>query len=89
MTEFPALCWFKIDHEPAQSQEKTVNSHNTKTEHRVKTESVDTGTDSVRVLRMDLVDPSDLEIADDNPGGDPYNSTGQHVIIKSRLDLGD
>lgn len=89
MTEFPARWWFKIDHEPAQSQGKTVNSHNTKTEHRVTSESVGTDTDSVRVLRMDLVDVSDLEIADDNPGGDPYNSTGQHVIIKSKLDLGD
>jgi hypothetical protein len=89
MTEFPSRRWFKIDHEPAQSQGKIVNSHNTKTEHRVNNESVGTGTDSVRVLRMDLVDVGDLEIADDNPGGDPYNSTGQHVIIKSKLDLGD
>jgi hypothetical protein len=39
---------------------------------------------------MDLVDPEDLAIADDlNTGGDPYNSTGQHVIIKSRLNLED
>ena len=66
-----------------------MNSHNTKTDKIVKDASVGTGTDSVRVLRLDLVDVSDLEIADDDPGGDPYNSTGQHVIIKSRLDLGD
>ena len=71
MTEFPARCWFKIDHEPAQSQGKTVNSHNTKTTHRVKNESVGTGTDSVRVLRMDLVDANDLESEDDIPGGVP------------------
>ena len=51
---------------------------------------VRSGTDSVRVLQMDLIDPEDLAIADDvNTGGDPYNSTGQHVIIKSRLDLED
>ena len=89
MTERTARCWFKIDQNQTQSQGKTVNSHNTKTEKLVKDESVGTGTDSVRVLHMDLVDVSDLEIADDNLGGDPYNSTGQHVIIKSKLDLGD
>ena len=50
---------------------------------------METGTDSVRVLRMDLVDSSDLAIADDNVGGDPYNSTGQHVIIKPKMDLED
>ena len=66
-----------------------MNSHNTKTEKVVKNESVGTGTDSVRVLRMDLIDTDDLAIADENVGGDPYNSTGQHVIIKSKLDLGD
>lgn len=69
-----------------------MNSHNTKTEKVVKKESVGvgSGTDSVRVLQMDLIDPQDLAIADDvNTGGDPYNSTGQHVIIKSRLDLED
>ena len=89
MTEFPAACWFKISHEQTQSQGKTVNSHNTKTEKVVKNESVGTGTDSVRVLRMDLIDTDDLAIADENVGGDPYNSTGQHVIIKPKLDLGD
>jgi hypothetical protein len=66
-----------------------VNSHNTKTEKVVNNESVVTGTDSVRVLKIDLLDAGDLEIAEDNLGGDPYNSTGQHVIIKSKLDLGD
>ena len=69
-----------------------MNSHNTKTEKVVKNESVGvgSGTDSVRILQMDLVDPEDLAIADDlNTGGDPYNSTGQHVIIKSILNLED
>ena len=34
--------------------------------------------------------PIKSAIADDvNPGGDPYNSTGQHVIIKPKLDLED
>lgn len=40
----------------------------------------------VQVLRSDLVDLNELAIADDfDTGGDPYNSTGQHVIIKSQL----
>jgi hypothetical protein len=47
-------------------------------------------TDSVRVLQLNVVDATDLAIADDvNPGGDPYNSTGQHVIIKAKMDLED
>jgi len=50
---------------------------------------VETGTDSVRILQMDLIDTADLEIAEENLGGDPYNSTGQHVIIKPKLDLED
>ena len=69
-----------------------MNSHNTKPERAANDDSVriETGTDSVRVLQMDLVDSSDLAIADDvNPGGDPYNSTGQHVIIKPRINLED
>ena len=46
--------------------------------------------EDVRVLQMDLIEVSDLAIADDlNTGGDPYNSTGQHVIIKSRINLED
>ena len=66
-----------------------MNSHNTKTEKVVRQESVETGTDSVRILQMDLIDTADLEIAEENLGGDPYNSTGQHVIIKPKLDLED
>lgn len=66
-----------------------MNSHNTKTGKAVDKETVGTGTDSVRVLQVDQADIDDLEIVDDNLGGDPYNSTGQHVIIKSGLDLED
>ncbi len=55
----------------------------------MKNESAGSGTDSVRVLNLDLVDTEDLAIADENRGGDPYNSTGQHVIIKPRIDLED
>lgn len=69
-----------------------MNSHNTKPERAANDDSVqiETGTDSVRVLQLDLIEANDLAVADDvNPGGDPYNSTGQHVIIKSKIDLED
>lgn len=46
------------------------------------------GQENVRVLQLDLTAANDLAIADDlNTGGDPYNSTGQHVIITSRINL--
>jgi hypothetical protein len=69
-----------------------VDSHNSKTEKVATNEvvSIDAGLESVRVLQLDLLEASDLAIADDfNTGADPYNSTGQHVIIKSRMDLED
>ena len=69
-----------------------MNSHNTKTEKAANDDSVryESDADSVRVVRLDLTESADLAIADDlNPGGDPYNSTGQHVIIKSKLKLED
>ena len=69
-----------------------MNSHNTKTEKAANDDPVrfESDADSVRVVRLDLTESADLAIADDlNPGGDPYNSTGQHVIIKSKLNLED
>ena len=69
-----------------------MDSHNTKADKVVTNEvvSIDAGPESVRVLQLDLVEASDLAIANDfNTGSDPYNSTGQHVIIKSRMDLED
>jgi hypothetical protein len=69
-----------------------VDSHNSKTEKVATNEvvNIDAGLESVRVLQLDLLEASDLAIADDfNTGSDPYNSTGQHVIIKSRMDLED
>lgn len=67
-----------------------MDSHNTETETVVSEESVDVETEEsgVRVLNWGRVSPEDLSIADDpNPGGDPYNSTGQHVIIKPKINL--
>ena len=69
-----------------------MDSNNSKTEKFVtdKAANMDAYDDSVRVVQLDLIDSSDLAIADDhNAGGDPYNSTGQHVIIKPRINLED
>ena len=69
-----------------------MDSHNTKTDKVVTDEVVrsEAGQENVRVLQMDLIEVNDLAVADDpNTGGDPYNSTGQHVIIKARINLED
>jgi hypothetical protein len=69
-----------------------VDSHNTKIEGIVKDEAarIDAKPHSVRVLQLDLVEAENLAIADDlNTGGDPYNSTGQHVIIEAKTNLED
>ena len=58
----------------------------------MKNESVRTGTekDDVRVIDTSLVAATEFSISEDcDQGSDPYNSTGQHVIIKSRIDLQD
>lgn len=45
---------------------------------------------SVRILRADLVGENDLSIDEGfDLGGDPYNSTGRHVIIKPKTNLED
>ena len=42
------------------------------------------------MISTTLVNDSGLAIADDLEGScDPYNSTGQHVIIKSKLNPED
>lgn len=69
-----------------------MDSHNTKTDKVVTHEIVSCEADqeNVRVLQLDLTAANDLAIADDlNTGGDPYNSTGQHVIITSRINPED
>ena len=60
-----------------------MKPHNTKTESAVRNESV-------RVIGSKLVDAEALSITvDEDKGSDPYNSTGQHVILKSKLDEQD
>ena len=69
-----------------------MNSHNAKTESAIRNESVRTGTEKedVRVIDTSLVAATELSISDDcDQGSDPYNSTGQHVVIKSKLGLQD
>ena len=65
-----------------------MNSHNAKTESVVKNVSVQITAEpeGPRVIASNLVESADLAISeDDDRGSDPYNSTGQHVIIKSKL----
>jgi len=69
-----------------------MNSHNTRTESTVKGETsrVAANEDDVRVLKSSLVGSAELAISEDcDLGSDPYNSTGQHAIIKSKIDPQD
>jgi hypothetical protein len=69
-----------------------MNSYNAKADVVVTKESVRIETDhkNVRVLRSTLLDENCLSIADDyDNGGDPYNSTGQHVIIEPNRDVNE
>ena len=65
-----------------------MNSHNTKPDfalHKtpILTEEVKLET---KVARRSLLNHAELSIADDADNGcDPYNSTGQHVILKAKL----
>ncbi len=79
-------------YEQSLSQGQIMNSHNTKTDKVVSNELVRIVTDhkGVRVVKSELANASELSIADDfDTGGDPYNSTGQHVVIKSQIDIED
>ncbi|RLA22138.1 MAG: hypothetical protein DRQ63_13060 [Gammaproteobacteria bacterium] len=63
-----------------------MNSHNAKlvTVARKAPIKVDTDLHDVQVLRSSIKDVESLAIADElDTGGDPYNCTGQHCIIKS------
>jgi hypothetical protein len=63
-----------------------MNSHNAKLATAASKAPVQVNTDlqDVQVLRSSIKDDEGLTIADDfDIGGDPYNSTGAHCIIKS------
>ena len=64
-----------------------MDSINSKSDTKAQRETVRSGTDhrDLSKIRLNLLDESELSIADDNDsGGDPYNTTGQHVIIKPK-----
>ena len=64
-----------------------MNSHNAKTEAVVKnvTVQIAANEEDARVVNANLIESSCLAITEDDTGSDPYNSTGQHVIIKAKL----
>ena len=67
-------------------------THNTKTESVVSQESVGIVSDreDARIIKSNLDKVADLSISeDDDAGSDPYNSTGHHVTIKTRVDPRD
>jgi hypothetical protein len=69
-----------------------MNSHNSKTEPVREKESASSmgEKEEVRVITTHLIEAADLAISEvDDKGSDPYNSTGQHVIIASKSDLQD
>ncbi len=64
-----------------------MTSHNSKSDTAVREEPVRIVTEhrDVRNDQSILVDETELSIAEDHDsGGDPYNTTGQHVIIKPK-----
>ena len=44
---------------------------------------------NVKVVQSKFVFGDELSIADDDRGGDPYNSTGAHCIIKPKDIVGE
>jgi hypothetical protein len=69
-----------------------MNSRNSKTESVRGKESASSMVEKeeVRVITARLVEAADLAISEvDDKGSDPYNSTGQHVIIAPKIDLQD
>lgn len=72
--------------EPSQLEGNNVNPRFTNKQSDLKGDFVRivAARGSVRVIRSDLIGPEALALSDDNRGGDPYNSTGQHVIIKMK-----
>ena len=92
MTACPQRNWVKIVSDWKEIQGKKVNSHNPKTnaEAKVTTVRIESDHENVRVIKSNLQEADELSISDDpDAGGDPYNSTGQHVILKAKRDLPD
>jgi hypothetical protein len=80
----------KIVLEPRDPEGKKVNSHNSKSDSQpeVAVARVESDDEPVRVIKSNLLEADELSISDElDVGGDPYNSTGQHVILKMKQEL--
>lgn len=66
-------------------QGKIMKLHNPEKNELVRQESVEIETDhkGARVLRSRLVSKNEwsIEVEAEDDGGDPYNSTGKHVVL--------
>ena len=83
---------FRIDKQQAPLQGKKMASHNSKADTQVKIAAsrIEADLEEVRVVRLNLQEAEELSISNDlDSGSDPYNSTGQHVILKVNRDLSD
>lgn len=65
-----------------------MNSHNTKSSfvfHKTPA-TTEADKEEAEVVNTTLTSNAGLSIADDSDAGnDPYNNTGQHVILKARM----
>ena len=69
-----------------------MNSHKTESDLVTGNKPADSvaDEDEIRVKKASLFEAADFAVSEeDDKCSDPYNSTGQHVIIKSRIDLQD
>ncbi|MDJ0904880.1 MAG: hypothetical protein QNI96_02570 [Woeseiaceae bacterium] len=67
-----------------------MDSHNTGKHSRHTRATLDAMDKRSRAANVDFADGPELSVVDDDDvGGDPYNTTGRHVIIKSKLNLED
>ena len=44
----------------------------------------DSAVEAAKVVSEKLIKDLDLTFDDDDTGGDPYNTTGQHVVLKQK-----
>jgi hypothetical protein len=68
---------------------KGMNSHNTDSDLVAGNKPADSvaDEDETRAIKTSLFDAADLAVSEeDDKGSDPYNSTGQHVIIAPKTD---
>lgn len=81
------MTWVKIMTVDSINQGKTMNSHNPKpdTSTKVAAVRIESDQNDKPVVQPDLPDADQLAISDDDFGGDPYNSTGEYVILKAKL----